>query len=35
MVESTPPRQSVIRLFPLVSTCFLMLFARETAKDFF
>jgi hypothetical protein len=31
MVESAPPRQSVVRLSPLV---LLFLFARETAKDF-
>ena len=45
MFESAPPRQSLVRLFPLVSTCFrlfplvsacfLLLFARETAEDFF
>jgi len=34
MVESAPPHQSMVRLFPLVSDCFLLLFARETAKDF-
>ena len=29
MVKSAPPRQSVVRLFLLVSACFLLLFVQR------